>query len=48
MGVAIDGFRASGRHDRGPFFIVIDFVAAEKYEIDRCLVALGVYGYDNR
>jgi hypothetical protein len=29
------------------FVIVIVFVAAEKYEITRCLVALGPDGYDN-
>ena len=33
--------------DRGFFVIVIVFVAAEKYEITRCLVALGPDGYDN-
>ena len=39
-----------GRGDDGerrPFIIVIVFVAAEKYEISRCLVAVGVDGYDN-
>jgi mono/diheme cytochrome c family protein len=35
-------------HGRRPFIIVIVFVAAEKYEIDRCLVAVGLDGYDNR
>ena len=33
--------------DRRFFIIVIVFVAAEKYEITRCLVALGPDGYDN-
>ena len=36
------------RREHEDFIIVIVFVAAEKYEIDRCLVAPGADGYDNR
>jgi hypothetical protein len=34
--------------NRETFIIVIVFVAAEKYEISRCLVAGDLDGYDNR